>query len=317
MTARPVRAALAAALLLAAHPLAAQSPPAGAAEVRAVADEFVRASVARDPAAAAEVGDTTPADRWVDRSPAALRAWERQQDGWRARLGRVDAGALWGTPGWVTHGMLAEALESAAGERVCRRELWGGIDQIFGWHLGLATAAARQPVGTPANRARALARWRDLGRFVDVEIANARAGLAAGYSAPRDNVLRVAEQVRGMLPDSVQGSPFWSPAARDSDPAFVSDWEAELRGTVYPALRRYLAFLEREYLPRARAESGLSALPQGAACYRATVRALTSVDVAPTEMRARARAVRASMEAELFALAGPLTGAADVRRARA
>ncbi|MBB4639266.1 DUF885 domain-containing protein [Longimicrobium terrae] len=321
MIARNIPVQLAASLLLAlalvpARPLAAQTTPAGAAEVRAVADEFLRASVVRDPAVAAEVGDATPPDRWPDRSPAPLRAWEQRQDDWLARLRRVNADALWGTPEWLTHGMLAEHLEAAAGERVCRRELWGGMDQIFGWHLGLATAAARQPVGSPANRAAALARWRDLPRFVDVEIANVRAGLAAGYAAPRDNVLRVAEQVRGMLPDSVENSPFWSPARRDADATFVQEWRAELRGSVYPALRRYLAFVETEYLPRARAQAGLSALPNGAACYRATVRALTSVDVAPEEMVARARTARAGMESELLAIAGRLTGETELRRAR-
>jgi uncharacterized protein (DUF885 family) len=129
-------------------------------------------------------------------------------------------------------------------------------------------------------------------------------------------VERVIEQARGMIPDSMERSPLWSPAARDSTPGFREDFARVLRDAVHPAMRRYLQFLEREYLPRARAESGISALPDGAACYRAIVRGYTSLDIAPEDLIGQARAARREMEAELAPLAQRLTGAADVREAR-
>jgi uncharacterized protein (DUF885 family) len=318
------RALLLPALLLPA--LAARAePPRGAASaagsspaalVREVADAYVAESIRRSPHLAEQVGASTPVDRWTDNTSAALRAWEARQDVFLAQLSSVDAAALQGTPEWLVHGMLREALEAERAQRVCRLELWRGVDQIFGWHLGLTQAAAEQPVGTKAARAQALARWRALPGFVRTELANAREGLARGYSVPRPNVERVIQQLEGMLAQAPERSPLWSPAERSGSPAFQKQWAAVLRGAVFPALGRYRDFLKKEYLPRARLESGLSALPEGAACYRAIVRAYSSLDVSPEELRERAREARKGLEAELAPLVRRLTGLEDLREGR-
>ena len=172
-------------------------PASPAALVREVADAYVAESVRRSPQLAEQVGVPTPVDRWTDNRPAALRAWEARQDVFLAKLSSVDAAALQGTPEWLVHGMLREALEAERAQRICRLELWRGVDQIFGWHLGLTQAAAEQPVKTKAERAQALARWRALPGFVRTELENAREGLERGYSVPRPNVERVIEQLEG------------------------------------------------------------------------------------------------------------------------
>lgn len=281
-----------------------------------MADAYVRERVQRSPEVGETVGVAVALDRWTDNSPAALAAWRAREDAWLARLDAVDAGGLLGTPEWLVHGMLREALASERAQRVCRGELWGGVDQIFGWHLGLATAAARQPVGSEEARAHALKRWAALPALVDVEVAHARAGLAAGYTVPRPSAQRVLEQVEGMLAAPSRGGDLWSPAERDGTPAFQQAWAATLEGRVRPALARYRDFLKSEYVPRARTTQGLSALPDGAACYQAIVRGYTSLDVSPAQLRDRAREVRAGMEAELAPLVRTLTGLSDPREAR-
>lgn len=287
-----------------------------AAAVRAVADEYVAEVVRRFPGSGEVLGDHRSPDRWTDNSVAALRDWERAQDAFLARLKAVDGGALYGSPEWLIHGMLSEDLEAARAQRVCRSELWAAPDQIFGWHLGAASAAATQRVGTAEDRARALARYRDLPRFVDTEIAKLREGLAAGYTAPRENVRRVIDQLDGMTPDDAAQSPFFSPALRDSTPGFRAEWESVVRDAVYPALERYRSFLQGEILPRARTQPGLSALPNGRACYQATVRGYTSLDVAPEEMTAAGRRARTGLEAQLSTLLQRLVGTSEVREGR-
>ena len=295
------------------------APPAAsdaAARVRAVADDYVAEVVRRFPGSGEAIGETRSPDRFSANSIAAIRDWAARQDALLARLREVDAAALYGTPEWIVHGMLAEELEAARAQRVCRGELWAGVDQIFGWHLNAAQAAATQRLGSEENRARALARFRDLPRFADTEIAKLRMGMASGYTAPRESVRRVVEQLNGMIPDDVAASPFFSPAQRDSAPGFRAAWEAVVRDEVNPALKRYRDFLRDELLPVARAEPGLSALPDGLACYRATVRAATSLDVAPEEMAASGRAARAAMEEDLRPLLRRLVGTDDAREGR-
>lgn len=298
-----------------ASPSTAPSSP-EAAQVRRIADEYLAAVVARFPGTQEALGAGPAPDRWTENTPAALAAWREEQDAYLSRLRAVDADALFGRPEWLIHGMLRETLEGAEAQRVCRFELWRGVDQIFGWHLNVSHQATVARAETPEDRARTLARWRDLPRFARVETENLRAGLAAGYAAPRENVLRVIDQLRGMLPDSAEASPFWALTARSADAEFAREAGEIVRGTVYPAMREYLRFLQDEYLPRARTEAGLWALPDGAACYRGVIRGATSLDVAPEELARMARAARMELEAELRPLALAVTGESDPGTAR-
>jgi uncharacterized protein (DUF885 family) len=297
-------------------PATAQAPAAEpAARFRAVADEYVAAVSRMFPEAAERMGDSQSPDRWPDISPASLRAWEANEDAFAARLAGIDGAALYGTPEWTAFGMLREQLESSRATRACRSELWG-VSQLNGVHLEASRAAGEQRVGTPGHRARALARFRALPTLIDQEIANLRAGLAAGYTAPREAVSRVVQQLDAMVPADPTQSGFHSPAERDSSPEFRAQWAEVMRTAVYPAITEYRDFLRDEYLPRARAEPGLHALPGGRECYRAMVRASTSLELDPAELPAAARRARAEIEAELRPLAQRLTGTSDLTAAR-
>ena len=294
----------------------AATPSPQAAQVRQIADEYLAAVVQHFPGTEAQLGSGSAPDRWNDNSAAFQRAWEGEQDAWLARLRAIDADALFGQPEWLVHGMLRESLEGAAAQRICRFELWSGVDQIFGWHLNVSLEASISRAETAEDRARTLARWRDLPRFVRTETANLRAGMAAGYTAPRENVLRVIEQVEGMIPDSVEASPFWALTTRAPDAGFARQAAAIVTGDVYPALRGYLQFLRAEYLPAARAEPGLWAIPDGVACYQGVVRGFTSLDVTPEQMRDTGRAARLQLEARLLPIARQATGEAELGAAR-
>ena len=53
---------------------------------------------------------------------------------------------------------------------------------------------------------------------------------------------------------------------------------------LYPALRRYRAYLAGEYLPAARQTTAVAALPAGATCYRAAARSFSTLDLDPREV---------------------------------
>ncbi|HEX2208652.1 MAG TPA: DUF885 domain-containing protein [Longimicrobium sp.] len=326
MNAIPVRVRLRAAVfaaLAAAAPLHAQTaspdtPPASpqAAEVRRIADAYLADVLERFPGTQAQLGPAPAPDRWADNSLGFQQEWDRAQDAYLAQLRAIDASALFGQPEWLVLGMLRESLEASAAQRVCRYELWQGVDQIFGWHFAVSNQAGTARVETEEDRARTLARWRDLPRFASIEVANLRTGLGSGYTAPRPNVERVIEQLRGMTPDSVEGSPFWALVTRSDDESYRRQMAAVVRDDVYPALREYLAFLETEYLPRARTDVGLWAIPDGEACYRAIVRSYTSLDISPEDLQSAARAARMELEAELLPLARQVTGETELGAAR-
>ena len=260
--------------------------PAGpVAQVTALADEYVREYFEAYPEQATlnDVAVPRHDDRLGDNSLAALERWRAKEDAWLAQVRRIDAAALLGRPEWVTHGVLRGLLETSVATRVCREELWL-VRHDMGWLDGtVATLVAAQPVGTPAARARTLARWKDLGRFIDVEIGKLRDGLRRGYTMPKGNVRRVITLADDLLTKPVEKTFLFDPARRANDPGFSQALTGVIQHDVRPALRRYRDFLEKEYLPKARDQIAVAAHPDGARCYRAYVHAGTGLDLDPEQ----------------------------------
>lgn len=241
------------------------------ARVRAFADAFLAAYFDRYPELATYNG--VPGrrhDALTDNSLDAQKGWAAREDAWLAELKSIDPGAIEAEPLRATYAIVRQALEGDAAKRVCRDELWP-VSQMTGWQISDGYLVTIQPVGTPEARKEALARWGALAKYIDTEIANLKEGIRLGYTAPKLNVRIVIDQVRSLASSPAQDSPFHSPAQRDTDPAFKKEYEAMVRGSIIPAMRRYADFLEKEYLPAAREAIAVSAHPDGAACYDASV----------------------------------------------
>jgi uncharacterized protein (DUF885 family) len=317
----PRPAPLLSALLLAAAASTAvnaqSGPDADAARVTALADDVVRAMVASFPEEAHGSGLTLERhDGLSDNSLAGVRAWQAREDAWAAELARIDGAGLRGRPEWVTYGMLRERVEASRASRVCRSELWP-VNQMSGWQVGFSDIAALQPVGTPALREQALARWRRMPAYLDNELANLREGVRLGYTTPRRNVQLVIEQLDALLGAPVEQGPFWSPAQRDSAPEFRAAWAALLKDQVMPAVARYRAYLADEYLAAARTTLGVGALPNGRACYQASFRSFTTLDRAPEETFALGQQRVARNQAEAVESGRRAYGTADLDSIRA
>ncbi len=162
---------------------------------------------------------------------------------------------------------------------MCRLELWGVASYVNGWQASLTDLARVQPVGSDALRAAALRRARAIPRFIDNEIVLLRQGLRDGYSSPKVIVREVIKQLDELLATKPEQSPFSAPTERDSDPQFIAAYQAVVRDEINPAVRRYRDFLSQTYLPAARDALGVSANPNGRACYDAVVRQFSTVSM--------------------------------------
>lgn len=249
-------------------------------------------------------------DRLHDNTPAGIAAWQAIEDDLLARLSAIDPEPLTGTTAWVTHGVLRELLEASRGLRVCRTELWN-VNQMNGWHQLLGLLATRQPVGTPDLRAQALTRWKAIPGFIRNEMANLRAGLAAGYSSPRSVVRLVIAQLDGIIALPVEKSPLTSPAQRDPDARFESDLKSVISGEIMPALTEYREFLDKEYLPRARGPLSVTANPDGRGCYEASLRSYTTLQRSPEEVYDLGERTVAANRARVEELGKKLYGLSD------
>jgi uncharacterized protein (DUF885 family) len=290
----------------------APSPPAPttAAAVTAIADEVVATFIAEYPNQAATTGlPGVPDDGFEDNSLSAVAAQRAREDGWAARLDAIDGDALWGTPEWITYGFVRAFVDGSRATRVCRFELWP-VNHMFGWTFQLIQLGEAQRVGTAELREKALARWRLVPRYVDNEIGNAREGLRQGYSTPRGNVDLVIKQLDDLLALAPEQSPFWTPVSRDA--ALAPAWKTLLVDDIYPAMKRERDFLAGEYRARAREAFGVSANPDGAACYAASFASLTTIDRSPEDTFALGSRTVAANLAEATAMATTALGVSEL-----
>ncbi len=240
-----------------------------------------------------------PQDKLPDNSLEALHAWQAKEDGWLAQARAIDPAAITAEPLRATYAIVREQLESSIDVRVCRNELWMVSQFVNGWQVQDGYTITIQPVGTDAARREALARWSLLPRYIDTEISNLREGLKAGYSAPKGNVRLVIDQMDTLIKTPLADSPFDSPSVRDKTPEFQQHFDLLVREQILPAFVRYRDFLIKEYLPAARDAIAVSANPNGAACYDASVRYHSSLPVPAREVHATGLALVDQLDAEM------------------
>jgi uncharacterized protein (DUF885 family) len=278
-------------LLLACSSAVAQQPvqqpdstaSAAAAQLKAIADDYYAQYLSHRPGSAFLNGLPAASDRLDQNSLADIRRWQELEDGWLSRLQRIDRARLSDKQNAVLYAILKEKLTAAQGVRVCHNELWP-VRQLFGVQQFPTILAGIQPVGSPERRDSALRRYRAIAPYIDNDIQSLRVGLTRRYTAPRGNVEAVVKQLDGLLVAPEDSSPVLRLALRDSTPEFRVAMVELLRGQLYPALRRYRKFLVAEYLPRTRTTTAIADIPGGRDCYKARVRAFTTLQLTPQEI---------------------------------
>lgn len=314
---RALRAARAAVILLAAASLApgcssgVRPGPDPDGRTLAIADAIVADYFERSPSYAVRVlPPGVRHDKLPDDSPRARQARDAREDSWAAELQAIGRGALGSPRARLAHDIATDMLAARRQARVCRYELWS----VDGSELEMRSAelAQEQPVGTEATRREALARFSLVPAHVTTHIENLREGLRLGYSQSAVIVTRLISQLDRLLAVAPDQSPYSSPAKRDGDPAFRDAWLAVVQRDVAPSLARYRDFLRDEYLPRARGAIGVSANPDGAACYEAALHTATTLPLEPAEVHARGEKELARIQAEMRVVARRLFGSDDL-----
>lgn len=134
-------------------------------------------------------------------------------------------------------------------------------------------------------RAKAFSVW------TDSAIAYFRKGMAANFVLPRALVLKMIPQMEAMVTSQPEKSLFFSPMAKlkdNPDTAAVNilrkKYIALINDDIVPSYKKLADFLKNEYLPKARATSGIGSLPDGSALYAYLVRNQTTTQKTPEEI---------------------------------
>lgn len=217
-----------------------------------------------------------------DNSLSANEEWQATEDSLLEELNSVDASSLDDTEA-VTYGFLKNQLQSSIDLRACRMELWDVSPTYTGWQNSLSFVVSSLPVKTEGQRENAYRRLSQIPGYIRTEIDNLKEGVDQGYIAPKSGVTAVIGQMDALLNTPVSDSPFAS-IAPENAPGFQNRLAQLVDTEINPAIAEYRDYLQDEYLPVAREEVGVSALPNGGACYDASTRYYITADFSAKEI---------------------------------
>ncbi|STX55590.1 secreted protein [Legionella beliardensis] len=216
-------------------------------------------------------------DSFCDFSLTGILQWEQEEERVLLALNQIDVNQL-NNEEQVTYSLLKENLAAKKDSRICKTYLWD-VNPLDGWHVLMTDVAELQPVETEDHQTNALNRWRNFSEVVKTQIANLQEGVRQGFTAPKPAVKRVINQVKLIITEEIEKSPFYSMADRSNNEAF----KRKIKGLIYlvinPALQQFNNFLRNEYLPIARTEIGISALPPGEKAYQVKVKQEATLDI--------------------------------------
>ena len=164
-----------------------------------------------------------------------------------------------------------------------------------------------QPFKTAKDYDNWLGRTKGFAVWADTAISNFRQGMKAGVVLPRTLVRKMIPQMRDLEVTDATKSLFYGPISRmpasisaaDKDRITAAYRKAILEELV-PTYKKLGDFLQKEYLPKSRASTGISAIPGGPALYEYYVKTWTTTDKTPEEIyqtgQAEVKRIRVEME---------------------
>ena len=249
----------------------------------------------REPITATSLGDERYNDRLIDTSTAAWRAENRRHLQAQLRqLAGFKRPQLTGQDKLSYDIMKQDVTAALAGERF---GAWmQPLNQIGGFPSFLAMLGAGgsiQPFRNSKDYDDWYTRLAAAPRVLDGLIANMRIGIARGVTQPRAVMEKVLPQLAALISADPEQSVFWGPMKAFPDTVSAADRSrltAQFRtliGTqITPAYQRLHAFVQTDYLPKARASTAWSELPNGRAWYAYLVEQSTTTAMTPDAIHA-------------------------------
>ena len=268
-----------------------------------VADQW-EAWMRWDPLFATSCGD----HRFNDALPGAgeenYGTWRGQLAGFRQRLQKIERGTL-PPADRLNYDIFARMLDfEIAGLDFHGYRL--PISKAGGFHVYFPDLYLSSPFGTVRDYENYLARLEGLRRYFAESIDLLRLGLGTGFVPPRVTLEGVDKSLQAHIVDDPARSVFFKPF--EQFPASIGGADRErlmaaaenaIRGSVVPAYRSLLQFLETEYVPGSRAGIAAADLPDGQAFYQDRIRYFTTLDLSPAAIHATGQSEAGRIRAEM------------------
>lgn len=127
--------------------------------------------------------------------------------------------------------------------------------------------------------------------WADSAISNFRQGMAKGIVAPKSLIIKAIPQMENMVVSDPTKSLFYQPVmhlpkdiSQTDSLRLINDYRQIVLNVIVPTYKKLGDFLKNEYLPKARATSGLSEMPGGREMYDYDVKYWTTTDLTPDQL---------------------------------
>ena len=265
----------------------------GKPELDALLAEWWEGELKNSPILATSIGDLRYNDQLVDSYTAEFRAADlAREKAFLQRIEGIDRAKLDGQDVLSYDIFLRDREEAIAAAKFPSWMLpvnqFGNLGSFF---AQLGSGRSLQPFREVKHYDDFLARIARFPVLNDSMIANMREGIAAGVVQPKIIVEKAIPQYAAHMVDDPEQSVFWGPIAAmpESFPAeererLTAAYRAAIAETLVPAYAKMHAFLQDEYLPKARNTVGIGSLPDGKAWYAHLVASRTTTDLAPEQI---------------------------------
>ena len=263
-----------------------------------------------DPISAGQDGDRASLSRWPDDSPASLAAQKQTLTSLKARLVAIPPSGLDANDS-LNRALLTDIIDDRLDDLAFDTARMPFTDedgfQTYPDYLGHTTA-----IHDRFEADAWLARIAGIPHFYDVEIANARRGMATGFTQHRTTVAATLVSARAMAAEQPEKSALLLPFEKLPNSISQKDQVdlrakalALVRDGVLPAQRTFVAFLETEYLPKARTSLAIRDVPGGEAYYAYAIRHYTTTERTPDALfdlgQKEVKRIRGEMEQTIAA----------------
>lgn len=166
-------------------------------------------------------------------------------------------------------------------------QFWG--NQITFGQLGSGDGS--QPFNTVKDYDDFLGRMKGFAAWTDTAIANMRRGMNEGYILPTSLIVKMIPQTKAFVTADITKNLFYSPVKKIPDSFTAAEktrltetYKKEIAEKIVPSYKKLTDFLEKEYLPKGRASSGIDSSTNGKAYYNYLIRYWTTTSKTPDEI---------------------------------
>ncbi|MXP28442.1 DUF885 family protein [Porphyrobacter algicida] len=256
------------------------------AQLSALTDSWLRYTETQFGQVEGADGSSEPGDHLASVTPQAEEARAAKYKQMLAQLDAIDTGAL-SPSAKIDAAVFRTMLQNDIGDAKFHQwEMPFNSDSNFWSYL-----SARRNFTTVAEYERYIGRMRDIPRYFGENIANARTGLARGFSVPRVTLKGRDASIAAYVVKDPTKSPFWT-AFKDMPKRIPAADAARLKAEakqviaeqVTPAYANLLSFFRDDYLPHTRTTLAAEDMPDGKAYYLRQIREYTTLDLTPEQI---------------------------------